>query len=399
MSEIPHSVTIIGGGLVAVRTAQALRSNGYRGPITLYSEEADPPYDRPPLSKDFLTGELDTDGLQLLSDKALSGLDLDIRLSARAVGIDLAARRITLADDTSVEYDRLVIATGAQARRLPGLDVAPRVHYLRTLADARALRAELATARRVTVVGTGFIGLEVASSARHLGLHVDVVAADEGPMIGILGRQLSQWLAALHTAAGITITSSVLVSAVQQTDESITLTLSDGTTRTSDLVVVGAGVSRDLHWLEAGGLAVDGGLICDVDGRTSDPNVFGVGDVVCVHDGSSHGDVQHWTAAAESARRAATALLAEEPAPAAGDGFFWTEQHGHRLQFVGTAELDADLEVLSGALDDDKFVANVRSGDSVTGVFAAGSPREFLKQRLAFQKLARTTPSTAGVSG
>ena len=379
-------IVIAGGGLAAVRTAQGLRTLGYDGRIRLYSNEPEPPYDRPPLSKDFLTGELDTEHLQLLNAKSLARLDLDIHLDSQVVGLDLTDRRLTLADGTGVPYGRLVVATGAQARRLPGLAPTPRIHYLRTVDDARALRTVLADASRITVVGTGFIGLELASSARRLGLGVDVVAADEGPMIGILGRRLSRWLADLHTHNGVGLSSSVVVSSVEESATGVTLTLGDGTTRRSDVVAVGVGVSRELRWLGGAGLEVDRGLVCDLDGRTSDPFVFGVGDVVCVHSDAGHEDLQHWTAAADSARRTAHALMGVEHEHGLGDGFFWTEQHGHRMQFVGAADVDADVDVLSGSMQEGRFVAHLRTGATVTGVFACDSPREFLEARLAFKK-------------
>ncbi|UZF45707.1 NAD(P)/FAD-dependent oxidoreductase [Rhodococcus rhodochrous] len=394
MNHDLEDIAIVGGGLAAIRTAQGLRGLGFGGRIHMYSDESEPPYDRPPLSKDFLTGALDTGGLHLLNPKALATLNLDIHLDSEVVALDPGGRRLTLADGTTVPYGRLVVATGAQARRLPGLAPSPRIHYLRTVDDARALRTALANASRITVVGTGFIGLEVASSIRHLGLEVDVVAADEGPMIGIVGRRLSRWLTDLHTAHGVRLTNSVVVSSVEESATDVSVTLGDGTSRSSDLVVVGVGVSRELQWLREAGLEVDRGLVCDADGRTSDPFVFGVGDIVCLHTGAEHEDLQHWTAAIDSARRTAHALLGIEHSHDPSDGFFWTEQHGRRLQFVGTGKVDAETDVLSGSIEEGKFVAHLRSGSTVTGVFASNSPREFLEARRAFQK--QTAASTAG---
>jgi 3-phenylpropionate/trans-cinnamate dioxygenase ferredoxin reductase subunit len=394
LTQPSNEIVIVGGGLAAVRTAQGLRTLGYDGPLRLYSNESEPPYDRPPLSKDFLTGILDTDALRLLHDKALAKLDLDIHLDAEVVALDRAGRLLTLADGSTVPYGRLVVATGAQARRLPGLTPSQRIHYLRNLDDARSLRTALAGASRITVVGTGFIGLEVASSARHLGLEVDVVAVDEGPMIGILGRRLAQWLTALHTAHGVRLAGSVAVASVHESDAGVTLALADGTTRTSDIVAVGVGISRELEWLRGAGLQVDRGLVCDADGRTSDPFVFGAGDIVCTHTDGRHEELQHWTAAVDSARRTAHALLGVEQTGDPGDGFFWTEQHGHRLQFAGAADADSELDVIGGSLEQGRFVAHLRTGSVVTGVFAADSPREFLQARRALHEQA-----AAGTAG
>ncbi|MET8430573.1 FAD-dependent oxidoreductase [Nocardia sp. NPDC004860] len=386
MLDSANDIVIVGGGLAAVRTAQGLRNLGYGRPIHLLSEETTAPYDRPPLSKDYLLGELTDEDLGLLNSKTSAALDLSLHLGHRVAALDRAGRSVRLADSTKVPYGQLVVATGATARRLSGLDPSERVHYLRTVDDAARLRQALLSAERVLVIGSGFIGLEVASSARSLGLEVDVVAADEGPMISILGRELSQWVASVHETNGVRITSSVLVSSVTDNSTGITVTLGDGTWRSADLVVVGAGVARELDWLAEAGLAVDRGLICDLDGRTSDPNIFGVGDIVRVRDRLIDEDIQHWTAAVDSAQRTAHALTATPYDPDLGDGFFWTEQFGHRLQFAGSAADGCTLEVLTGSLEQGTFVANVVVDGAVTGVFASNSPREFIRNRMALRK-------------
>jgi 3-phenylpropionate/trans-cinnamate dioxygenase ferredoxin reductase subunit len=371
-----QGIVIVGGGLAAVRTVQALRALGYSGPLQMFSEEAYPPYDRPPLSKDCLTSEVDVEAIRLLSVSVLEGLDVDIRLNARAVELDTEARTVAFDDGSRVAYARLVVATGARARHLAGLEPSPRIHYLRSVDDARALARALARAQRLIVVGSGFIGLEVASSARTLGLDVEVLAADDGPMIGVVGKQLSDWLVQLHAAHGVRISSAVTVSQVEDTGSAVELCTSDRRRHLADVVVVGAGVSRELDWLAAAGLRVDSGLGCDDDGRTDDPDVFAAGDIV--------GGIAHWTAAADSARRVAHAVMDLDQPADPGDGFFWTEQHGHRLQFVGSAAVDSELDVPSGALESGRFVAGLRTGGAITGVFASNSPRDFLKRRLAF---------------
>jgi len=390
MSSSPaQGIVILGGGLSAVRTAQGLRTLGYPDPIQLFSEECHLPYDRPPLSKDYLTGDVDDDGVRLLTPKSVEELDLDIHLEAKAIRLFPGRRVVGFSDGSEVPYGQLVVATGARARRLPGLDPSRRIHYLRTVDDSRALAGALADAKRIVVVGSGFIGLEVASSARQLGVEVEVVAADDGPMIGIIGKELSDWLARLHSAHGVRLTNAVTVSDVDQSPSGVQLTTSDNAVRSVDVVVVGVGVCRELDWLADAGLTVDGGLVCDIEGRTSDPNIFGVGDIVCIQDQSGREAIQHWTAAADSARRTAHTLVGAEQPGDARDGFFWTEQHGHRLQFVGTAPVDAEVEVQAGSTDAGKFAAELRSGGVVTGVFASNSPRDFLKSRLAFQKSTR----------
>lgn len=385
----PEEVTIIGGGPSAVRTAQSLRSLGFDGTIHLYSEESEAPYDRPPLSKDFLSGDMTVEDLRLLTDKVAAGLGLDVHLGTEAVVLDRNQRIVSFADGSTAHYDRLVIATGARARQLPALVPSARVHYLRTVEDAQRLATALGSAASLIVVGSGFIGLEVASTAKYLNLDVEIVAADEGPMIGIVGCALSRWIAELHTSRGVRMTHAVTVNDVDVRADSVKLTLGDGSTRSADLVVVGVGVHRDLDWLAQAALPVADGLLCDDDGRTADPFIYGVGAIVCI-DGPERESIQHRTAAAESARRTAHALMGKGHSREQGDGFFWTEQHGHRIQFIGTAVADSVLDVTSGTVESGKFTGTDLSGGAATGVFACNSPREFLKSRQEFQGSPRT---------
>jgi len=314
---------------------------------------------------------------------AIDKLKLEIHLDARAVGLDRITRSVQFADGSTQEYGKLIIATGARARRLSVLEPSPRIHYLRSLRDARALAWTLAAARRIVVVGSGFIGLEVASSARLLGIDVEVIAADSGPMIGIVGKVLSDWLVALHARNAVPISSSVTIDGVEEAQSCVVVHTSDGRARQADVVVVGAGITRELDWLAAAGLDVEEALVCDKAGRTADPRIFGAGDIVCVRDGFVSQPVEHWTAAADSARRVAhTIMNAAEPADA-NDGFFWSEQHGHRLQFAGRAGPETAVAVTSGSLESGKFVAELRSAIETTGVFASNSPRDFLSSRSA----------------
>lgn len=385
----PQGIVIIGGGLAAVRTAQDLRALGCAEPITIFSEESIGPYDRPPLSKGFLTGTLDAERLALLAPAAIDELDLRIHLNARAVKLDRARCSVEFADGLTQRYDTLVIATGGRARRLPGLGPSSRIHYLRSVDDARSLAGALSTAKRVVVVGAGFIGLEVASSARALDIDVEVIATDDGPMIGIVGKVLSDWMVELHAAHSVAITSAVTIPDVEETASSVMLHTSDGATRSADVVLVGVGISRDLHWMAVAGLQVHDGLVCDKAGRTADPRIFGAGDIACVHDEFGCEPIAHWTAAADSARRVAHAIMGVVEPEGSTGSYFWTEQHGHRLQFVGRAALEAEVAVTSGSLESGKFVAELRSSGQLIGVFGSNSPRDFLKSRLSFGRTAQ----------
>lgn len=365
-------VVIVGGGLAGVRTAQALRDLGHTGPIRVLSEEAEPPYDRPPLSKEYLLGQRD--------DIRLGDCG-EVTLDSRVVGVDLATRTLHLAGGRETGYDRLVVATGARPRRLPELPASPRVHYLRTAADSRRLRQALIEGSHVVVIGAGFIGLEVASAARLRGCRVTVVEAAPYPLATIIGAEPAAWLRDWHAARGIAFRCGTTVLTAADGH----LRLADGTELTADAVVVGVGVVRDIGWLAAaGGLETHHGLVCDGAGRTSSPEVFGAGDIVCRHDGDCS-PIAHWTAASDSAARAAAALLGvESPAPP-DDGFFWSNQAELKLQFAGSVPPEAVAEVAAGTFESGRFAVHYTVDGRLTGVLAANSPRDFLRGRVALR--------------
>jgi 3-phenylpropionate/trans-cinnamate dioxygenase ferredoxin reductase component len=370
-------VVIVGAGLAGIRTAQALRGFGHTGRIRVLSDEAEEPYDRPPLSKEYLLGERSDDAIRL------GTTGIEVTLGSRVVGLAPATRTLYLDGGREVGYDRLVVATGARPRRLPGLPES--VHYLRTAADSRRLREVITAGRRIVVVGAGFIGLEVASAARLRGCRVTVVEAMPQPLATIIGAEPAAWLQAWHAARGITFHCGTTVRDIDDAD----LTLADGTTVAADAVVVGVGVVRDVAWLASAGLDTHVGLVCDGGGRTSVPDVFGAGDIVCRHtDGCT--PIAHWTAAAESATRTAAGLLGLAPPVLPDDGFFWSNQAELRLQFAGSVSPESVATVAAGTLDSDRFVVHYTTGGMLTGVFAANWPREFLRGRV-------TLRATAGV--
>lgn len=382
-------VVIVGGGLAGVRAAQALRGLGHRGGIRIVSEETTEPYDRPPLSKEYLLGTRDLDGIRLAGRDEYVRQDIDLVLGRAVVGLDLRARTLAVADGGELGYERLVIAIGARPRRLSELPPSSRVHYLRSADDARRLNSALTDGARVAVIGAGFIGLEVASAARLRGCHVHVVEAAEAPMAPIIGTAPADWLRRWHTERGVAFHCGTVVSDTVERPDGQLLQLSDGTSIEVDAVVVGVGVVRETGWLATAGLDTHHGLVCDDAGRTSTPHVFGAGDIVCRHTPDGCRPIAHWTAASDSAARVAAALLdAPEPGPDE-DGFFWSNQADLRLQFAGAAGPDATVTVVSGDYDTGKFVVHYTDRDRLTGVFAANAPRDFLRARLAL----RATPS------
>ncbi|MFD5747271.1 NAD(P)/FAD-dependent oxidoreductase [Streptomyces sp. NPDC127033] len=417
MSAGRRGTVIAGAGLAGVRTAQTLRDLGYEGRIRLFSEESELPYDRPPLSKAYLTGRRGGEAIRF-EDRldAYTARGIELVLGKRVVAADLSAGTVGLADGSEAGFDRLVVATGSRPREPAALPPSPTVHYLRTAADSRRLAGALTAGRRVVLVGGGFIGLEVACAARALGCEVTVVEAVALPLATAVGEEPARRLMSWHTARGIAFRCGVTVRSASAAAGARILRLDDGSQVTADVVVVGVGVVRDTGWLSTAGLGIHHGLVCDHDGRASDPAVFGVGDVVCRHDGTrsdgtgrsgetgERGEtggsgacrpIGHWTAAADSAVRVAGTITGGAPAPVQDDGFFWSDQGDLRLQFAGYSGPGSEAAVVSGALDADAFVVHYTDRGRLTGVFAANSPREFLRGRMALRSasgagLART---------
>lgn len=378
-------VVIVGGGLAAARTARALRTQGHDGGITLLSEEAEHPYDRPPLSKDVL---LDHDGSPtcLLSPEEAATSRIDVRLSHRVVGLDLSSKLVAVQEQPPVAYDSLVIATGTRARTLPGLEGIAGVQHLRSLADARAIRERLTPGSRIALLGAGFIGLEVASAAQSHGCVVTVVEVAPMPLHGPLGDTVATWLQGWHTARGVEFHCGVSVLSADASPSGVTLNLSDGSLTEADLVVVGVGVKRELDWMTSAGLRTHVGLVCDEAGRTSSPSVYGAGDVVCTHDAADRcHPVQHWTAAADSAQKVATVMTGLPIEDDVSEDYFWSHQADLRLMSVGHPPQGVDPRITSGDLAAGKFVAVWDVDGHVRAVLAANSPREFLQGRLALR--------------
>lgn len=374
-------VVIVGGGLAAVRTAQALRALGHEGTIVMLSDEVEMPYDRPPLSKQVLLGTFPEEALRLLDEEECQRLGIDLRLGHRVVALDPDARMVRVDGHDDLVYDALVVATGSRPRRLDAVADAPDVHYVRTLDDARGLAGRLHEGARVVVVGAGFIGLEVASCARSLGADVTVVEAAPQPLRHALGSEIAAWLQEWHTERGVRFHCGVTVTASTPGSPGARLQLSDGRMLPADVVVVGVGVERDTTWLREAGLEVEGGLVCDEDGRTATPGVFGAGDVVYRVGPSSAALIGHWTAASGSAERVARALLGLESPSADDDAYFWSHQGDLRLQAVGRHRLDATTTVVSGELATGSFVAHYVLDGELVGVVAANSARTFLLSR------------------
>ncbi|MER6208317.1 NAD(P)/FAD-dependent oxidoreductase [Streptomyces sp. NPDC001073] len=388
-----RTVAVVGASLAGLSAARSLRKRGYDGRLVVIGDEPHRPYDRPPLSKEFLAGTVAEADLMLETD------DEDLRaewlLGARAVGLQVdGTERVLLLDDgREVRADGVVVATGAVARNLPGTEGLAGVHTLRTLDDARALRDELALGGRLVVIGGGFIGAEVASTAYALGLDVTVIEAAPTPLAGPLGETMGGIVSALHEAHGVRLLCGVGVKGLSGETRVDAVLLEDGRTVPADTVVVGVGARPCVEWLEGSGVELDNGVKCGADGRTSLAGVVAVGDCANWYDpqAGSHRRVEHWTGARERPEVAVGALLSwgAVEAGAPRPPYFWSDQYGVKIQFAGHSAGADSVTVEEGAPGDRSFLAVYRSAGRPVAVLAMNQPRLFMRWR----KQLAVTPS------
>lgn len=379
----PSSIVVVGASLAGLRAAEELRRLGYDGTLTLVGAEPHLPYDRPPLSKDFLAGTTEADALALRR-QPYDELGLDLRLGVRATGLDVDAR-VVRTDAGDLAYDGLVVATGAAARRLPDQPDLPGIHVLRTLDDALALRADLASASRVVVVGAGFIGAEAAATCRARGLAVTVLEALPSPMVRGVGTLIGDTLAGLHRDHGVDLRTGVGVAGFAGTDRVEQVLLADGSALDADVVLVGVGAVPVTDWLDGSGLTIDNGVVCDAT-LSAAPGVVAAGDVARWPNPAAGGDLvrlEHWTNATEQGVAAAARLLAAEgeAEPFSSVPFVWSDQYDVKIQVVGHVSGDDTVEVVDGSLDDRRFVALFGRGDRLTGAVAFSRPRLLMQYR------------------
>jgi NADPH-dependent 2,4-dienoyl-CoA reductase/sulfur reductase-like enzyme len=378
-----RTVAVVGASLAGLSAARCLRKQGYDGRLVLIGDEPHRPYDRPPLSKEFLAGTIGEADLVLETD----GEDLRAEwlLGARATGLDPARRAVRLADGSEVRADGIVIATGAAARGLPGSEGLAGVHTLRTLDDARALRDELARGGRLVVIGGGFIGAEVASTARALGLDVTVIEAAPTPLAGPLGETMGAVVSGLHADHGVRLLCGVGVKGLSGERQVEAVLLEDGRTVPADIVVVGVGARPCVEWLEGSGVQLDNGVKCGADGRTSLAGVVAVGDCANWYDprAGTHRRVEHWTGARERPDAAVATLLAggalEPGVPR--PPYFWSDQYGVKIQFAGHAAGADSVTVEEGAVDDRNVLAVYRRAGVPVAVLGMNQPRLFMRWR------------------
>ncbi|MFT4288121.1 NAD(P)/FAD-dependent oxidoreductase [Nocardioides sp.] len=366
-------VVVVGAGLAGLSVARALRSLDYDGEIVVVGDEPHRPYDRPPLSKEFLAGDESTLPLEP------EGEDLDVTWLLGSPAASLSGTTVTLADGTALAADAVVVATGARARRgIPGDDL-PHVHTLRTLDDARALRDALdrAAGQRVVIVGGGFIGSEVAAAAVSQGAEVTMVVPEHVPIARGMG-ELGAVVAAIQRGHGVDVVTDTSVTEIAADR----VTLSDGRRLPADLVVVGIGAEPNTEWLAGSGLDVAGGIVADEHGATALPGVFAVGDVARWWSPAlgRHHRHEHWTAAREQADVVAARLLGHEGRPPRPP-YVWSDFYDHRALVAGHPELGTETRIEAGDPAEGHFCAvSYRDGEPV-GVIAVDELRTFMSFR------------------
>jgi 3-phenylpropionate/trans-cinnamate dioxygenase ferredoxin reductase component len=378
-------LVIVGASLAGLRAAQAARKAGFDGQLVVVGEESHLPYTRPPLSKELLAGEHSIDQVQLPCDT----LDAEWRLGLAASALDRDRRRVLLSDGDDVAYDRLILATGSRPRRWPGgggeLDG---VHVLRTVDDSLALRAAFDQGPRVAIVGAGFIGCEVAQTARKEGLDVTLVDIAETPMLP-LGPELGGWCAALHRSHGVDLRLGTAVAALVGDGRVEAVELAGGERVAADIVVVGMGAVPNTEWLAGSRLRADPGLACDATLTTAgDPDILAAGDIVSWPHPLADGEalrIEHWTVAAEQGQLAGrNALLApEERKPYDAPPYFWSDQYDAKIQSLGLPGRAERLEVLESTPDRSRVVYAGERDGRLVGIVAINAARRLGSYRIA----------------
>lgn len=376
MSE-PGRIVVAGGGLAAVAACAELRAAGYGGEVVLVGAEDTVPYDRPPLSKQVLAGEMEAAGCALHPEVFYRDHAIRLELGRPVAAVDARARQVELADGRRIGYDRLLLATGGRARRLPPAVAGERppegVHALRTLSDARALRGELVPGRRLVVIGGGFLGLEVAATARAAGLDVVVIEAGGALLGGRIHAAAAAWLAARHRAAGITILAGAAVAALAGRPRIAQVRLADGRRLDCDLCVEAIGMAPDTALAGSAGAAVEAGILTAASGETGVPGICAAGDAASCFDPryARHLRLESWQAARQQGQACARSMLGL-PAPAPDVPWFWSSQLGAMMHMAGLPDAGERIIVRGSRVDARFVVFGMRAG-VVTSLFAVNA--------------------------
>ncbi len=380
------TIVIVGASLAGLRAAEALRSEGFDGTIRMVGGEDRLPYDRPPLSKQILAGDWQPDRLVLQPDP-VADLDVDLHLASWATGLD-PGRKVVTTTEGDLTFDGCVLATGSIVRTLPGQPDLAGIHTLRTVDDALALRADLdAGPARVVVIGAGFIGAEVAATARGRGLEVTILEGLRVPLQRGLGDRMGMRMADVHRAQGVDLRLGVAVEAIEGGQRVERVRLADGSVLPADVVVVGIGVRPATDWLEGSGLTLDDGVVCD-QRLVAAPGVVAAGDLARWPNQrfDTMMRVEHWENAVEQGRAAALSLLHGDAAPAfAPVPWFWSDQYDTKIQLAGWPGADATVQVVEEDESAGRLVALYGRGGKVVGVLGLNRPRQVMHYRMQIE--------------
>lgn len=384
-AAVPKAVVIVGGGAAGFAAAEMLRRRHYAGSLVMLSDDDAPPVDRPNLSKDYLAGTAPEEWLELRGSDFFHEQGIDLRLGTTVSSIDVGARTLALGDDSTLAFDRLLLATGAEPVRLqlPGIDL-PHVFNLRTLRDCRRIIKRATVARRAVVMGASFIGLEVAASLRARGVEVHVVAPDRRPMERVLGPQVGDFVRRLHEAHGVVFHLEDTATRIDERQ----VTLKQGGAIDADLVVVGVGVRPRLALAEKAGLAVDRGVLVDPYLETSAPGIFAAGDIARWPDPRSGTAirVEHWAVAQRQGQTAALNMLGGRQ-PFDVVPFFWSQHYDVPINYVGHAE-NWDEVVIDGDLDARDCALRYVRGGRLLAVASINRDLESLRAEVEMERQA-----------
>lgn len=389
MNEQQANYVIVGAGHAGGRAAEALVSLGLGAQVVVLGEETFAPYERPPVSKELLAGSVGVDKLLLRPASWYAENGVRLVLDQRVVGLDTQARKVTLSNGGSLNYGRLLLTTGARPRKLPPTVATARVHVIRGIADTLALRERLRPGLRVTVIGGGFIGLEVAAALNNAGCAVTLLESAPTLLARVGPAALGEHIARLHQAHGVDLRTGVQVRAVREAGSHTAVELADGKIIEADEVVVGIGAEPNTDLAEAAGLRVENGIVTDEHGHTSDSHVFAAGDVTSHFNPllNRHVRLESWQNAQNQANAVARNMAgvvtrhAEVP-------WFWTDQYDTNVQFAGVPTSWADC-VVRGDPASGRFVLMALEDERLTGVIAVNAGRDMRPLRQLIAKRAQ----------
>lgn len=381
----PKTIVILGAGHAGGTAAALLRQQGFEGEIVLIGDEAVVPYQRPPLSKAYLKGEADGESLKLKADAFYHEAKITLRLGAAASAIDRQAKMVVMEGGGGIAYDALILATGSRARKLPVVGAhLKNIHELRTLEDAEALKAAIEPGRRLLVIGGGYVGLETAASARALGGEVTIVERENRCLARVACEPLSRFFEAYHRARGVEIVAGAGLKAFDGDDRGFVRSaeLDDGRVLACDVALIGVGGQANDELARSAGLTCDGGVVVDLEARTSDPSIFAIGDVtrrpMPLYGGRMF-RLESVPNALEQAKQAVAAILGL-PAPGGEVPWFWSDQYDLKLQIAGVP-FDVDQILVRGEPSQAKFAVFHLKDRRIQAVEAVNAPPEFMAGR------------------